>query len=73
MELIIQKSVELDANAIIPVKMKRCVVKIDEKSENKKIERYWVSYGKVNEGFFDWAYCVGGLNIMVINIHKFDD
>ena len=40
MELIIQKSVELGANAIIPVKMKRCVVKIDEKSENKKIERW---------------------------------
>lgn len=40
MELIIQKSVELGVNAIIPVKMKRCVVKIDEKSENKKIERW---------------------------------
>lgn len=40
MELIIQKSVELGANAIIPLKMKRCVVKIDEKSENKKIERW---------------------------------
>ena len=31
MELIIQKSVELGANAIIPVEMKRCVVKIDTK------------------------------------------
>ena len=40
MELIIQKSVEIGANSIIPVKMKRCVVKIDEKSENKKIERW---------------------------------
>ena len=40
MELIIQKSVELGANAIIPVEMKRCVVKIDSKSENKKIERW---------------------------------
>ena len=40
MELIIQKSVELGVNAIIPVEMNRCVVKIDNKSENKKIERW---------------------------------
>lgn len=40
MELIIQKSVELGANAIIPVAMKRCVVKIDSKDENKKICRW---------------------------------
>lgn len=40
MELIIQKSVELGANAIIPTCMKRCVVKIDKKDENKKIERW---------------------------------
>jgi len=40
MELIIQKSVELGANAIIPVEMKRCVVKLDSKSESKKIERW---------------------------------
>ena len=40
MELIIQKSVELGANAIIPVDMKRCVVKLDSKSEEKKIERW---------------------------------
>lgn len=40
MELIIQKSIELGANAIIPVEMKRCVVKLDSKTENKKIERW---------------------------------
>ena len=40
MELIIQKSIELGANAIIPVEMKRCVVKLDSKSEGKKIERW---------------------------------
>lgn len=40
MELIIQKSVELGANAIIPVSMKRCVVKIDEKDEKKKKDRW---------------------------------
>ena len=40
MELIIQKSVELGVNAIIPVEMKRCVVKLDNKSADKKIERW---------------------------------
>ena len=40
MELIIQKSVELGVNSIIPVNMKRCVVKIQPKDENKKIERW---------------------------------
>jgi len=40
MELIIQKAVELGTNAIIPVEMKRCVVKLDSKSEHKKIERW---------------------------------
>ena len=40
MELIIQKSVELGVNAIIPVAMKRCVVKIDTKDEIKKITRW---------------------------------
>jgi 16S rRNA (uracil1498-N3)-methyltransferase len=40
MELIIQKSVELGAYEIIPIEMKRCVVKFDEKTKNKKIERW---------------------------------
>jgi len=40
MELIIQKSIELGVNEIIPVDMKRCVVKLDSKSEIKKIERW---------------------------------
>lgn len=40
MELIIQKSIELGVNSIIPVEMKRCIVKLDSKSENKKIERW---------------------------------
>ncbi|MCI8272965.1 MAG: 16S rRNA (uracil(1498)-N(3))-methyltransferase [Clostridia bacterium] len=40
MELIIQKSVELGANSIIPVQMKRSIVKIDKKNENRKIERW---------------------------------
>lgn len=40
MELIIQKSVELGVNSIIPVAMKRCVVKIESKDESKKIARW---------------------------------
>ena len=40
MELIIQKSVELGVYDIYPVKMKRCVVKLDEKDKQKKISRW---------------------------------
>lgn len=40
MELIIQKSIELGVNSITPVEMKRCVVKLDSKTESKKIERW---------------------------------
>jgi len=40
MELIIQKCVELGIAEITPVEMKRCVVKTDEKSRTKKIERW---------------------------------
>ena len=40
MELIIQKSIELGVHSIIPVDMKRCIVKLDDKTANKKIERW---------------------------------
>ena len=40
MELIIQKSVELGVNAITPIEMKNCVVKLDGKDKIKKIERW---------------------------------
>lgn len=40
MELIIQKSVELGVYDIIPIEMKRCIVKLDEKDKNKKIQRW---------------------------------
>lgn len=40
MEYIIQKSVELGANDITPVEMKRCVVKLNEKDKTKKIQRW---------------------------------
>ncbi len=40
MELIIQKSVELGVHEIIPVAMKRCVVKLDAKKEKSKLVRW---------------------------------
>lgn len=40
MELIIQKAVELGAFKIIPVEMKRCVMKLDPKKAPQKIERW---------------------------------
>lgn len=40
MEYIIQKSVELGVHRIIPVASSRCVVKLDDKSAPKKIERW---------------------------------
>lgn len=41
MELIIQKAVELGVHEVIPVSMKRCVAKIeDKKKEQKKLERW---------------------------------
>ena len=40
LELIIQKAVELGAFEIIPVDMKRSVVKLDEKKRQKRTERY---------------------------------
>lgn len=36
MELVIQKMVELGVHEIIPVAMKRCVVKLDEKRQNPR-------------------------------------
>lgn len=40
MEMIIQKSVELGVTNIVPVEMKRCVVKLNEKDKKKKKERW---------------------------------
>lgn len=40
MEYIIQKSTEIGGIEIIPVAMKRCIVKLEGKDENKKIERW---------------------------------
>lgn len=40
MEFIIQKAVELGISKIVPVRMKRCVVKLDQKKAKKKKERW---------------------------------
>lgn len=40
MELIIQKAVELGVYEIIPVAMKRCIVKLDEKKAKSKLARW---------------------------------
>lgn len=40
MDLIIQKSVELGAFEFFPTEMKRCIVKFDESTINKKIDRW---------------------------------
>jgi len=40
METIIQKAVELGVAEVCPVKMKRCIVKVEEKKEQSKIDRY---------------------------------
>ena len=40
MELIIQKAVEIGVRSIYPVAFERCIVKLDKKTEIKKIERW---------------------------------
>ena len=40
MEYIIQKATELGVKEIVPVEMKRSIVKVDEKAQTKKIERW---------------------------------
>ena len=40
MELILQKTVELGVHSVIPVEMKRCVVKLEEKKKHARRERW---------------------------------
>lgn len=40
MELIIQKTVELGVECIVPVEMSRCVVKLDDKKKKSKVSRW---------------------------------
>lgn len=40
MEFVIQKAIELGAAEIVPVESKRCIVKLDDKKEKKKLLRW---------------------------------
>ena len=40
MELVIQKAIELGVSEVVPVRSKRCVVKLDERKEEKKLARW---------------------------------
>ncbi len=40
MEFVIQKAVELGAEAVVPVEMSRCVVKLDDKKKKSKTARW---------------------------------
>lgn len=40
MELIVQKGTEIGVNEITPMEMRRCVVKLDDKNKQKKVERW---------------------------------
>lgn len=40
MEFVIQKAIELGAAEIVPVQTKRCIVKLDVKKEEKKLQRW---------------------------------
>ncbi len=40
MEFVIQKAIELGASEIVPVQTKRCIVKLDAKKEEKKLQRW---------------------------------
>ena len=52
MELIIQKCVELGVTRIVPVSMKRCVVKLDDKKAAAKCERW--QQVRVSRGFYSF-------------------
>ena len=47
MEFVIQKAIELGAAEIVPVESKRCIVKLDNKKEEKKLLRKFRKSGKL--------------------------
>ena len=55
MELIIQKAVELGAAEIIPVEMRRCVVKLDGSKKVKKTQRWQTIAESAAERWFRWC------------------
>ena len=57
MEYIIQKTTELGISEIVPVKLSRCVVKIDnKKDEKKKIDR-WQKIAEIGGETVGQGYC----------------
>lgn len=40
MDLIVQKATELGADRIVPVRMNRCIVRLDDRETEKKVERW---------------------------------
>ena len=76
MELIIQKGTELGVTNFIPVKFNRCIVKIDKKDENKKIDR-WQKIAEVaskqsGRDFVPNVKKVIGINEICDIINKYD-
>lgn len=76
MEYIIQKSTELGVKTIIPVAMKRCIVKLDKKDETKKIER-WQKIAEVaskqsGRDIIPTIESVENINYIKENISQFD-
>lgn len=67
METIIQKSVECGATRIVPFKSERCIVKIDKKDENKKLDRWQ----KIAEG--GAKQCGRGIIPKISNILTFEE
>lgn len=76
MEQIIQKATEIGVSDITPVKMERCVVKLDEKSETKKIDR-WQKIAEVaakqsKRDKIPTVHCVVNLKNIYEKLEKYD-
>lgn len=76
MEYIIQKATEIGVKTIYPVALERCIVKLDSKSEKKKIER-WQKIAEVaaKQSKRDYIPCIKNvINVKNIcqNMKKYD-
>lgn len=76
MEFIIQKTVELGVNGIIPVEMNRCVVKLDDKKKKSKTVRWQAiseSAAKQSKrNIIPTVFEAVNLNTVLKNIDKLD-
>lgn len=76
MEFIIQKTVELGVNGIIPVEMNRCVVKLDDKKKKSKTARWQAiseSAAKQSKrNIIPTVFDAVNLNTVLKNIDKLD-